>query len=165
MDAQSCPTLCNPMDQAPLSMGFSRREYWSGLPFPTPGNLPDPEIELASPGSPALAGGFFTTIITQTLSQISCGSLFLALIFGGQSFLIYLLLHERKIVVRIKQKKVIVRKWSAKVKDDFCYCFSVWFVPLCGGWGGGRTTSYKQNKTQNKESYVGSNFQMRSLTE
>ena len=70
-----------------------------------------------------------------------------------------------KIVVRIKQKKVIVRKWSAKVKDDFCYCFSVWFVPLCGGWGGGRTTSYKQNKTQNKESYVGSNFQMRSLTE
>ena len=37
--------------QAPLSMGFSRQEYWSGLPFPSPGNLPDPEIE---PGSPAL---------------------------------------------------------------------------------------------------------------
>ena len=44
--------------QAPLSMGFSREEYWSGLPFPSPGNLPDPEIE---PTSPALAGGFFTT--------------------------------------------------------------------------------------------------------
>ena len=47
--AQSCPTLCYPMDsslhQAPLSMGFSRQEYWSGLPFPSPGNLPDPGIE------------------------------------------------------------------------------------------------------------------------
>ena len=37
--------------QAPLSMEFSRKEYWNGLPFPTPGDLPDPEIE---PGSPAL---------------------------------------------------------------------------------------------------------------
>ena len=35
--------------QAPLSMGFSRQEYWSGLPFPSPGDLPDPGIELASP--------------------------------------------------------------------------------------------------------------------
>ena len=46
---QSCPTLCNSMDsslhQAPPSMGFSRQEYWSGLPFPSPGNLPNPGIE------------------------------------------------------------------------------------------------------------------------
>ena len=53
--AQLCPTLCDPMDsslhQAPPSMGFSRQEYWSGLPFPSPGNLPDPGIE---PRSPAL---------------------------------------------------------------------------------------------------------------
>ena len=47
--------------QAPLSMGFSRQEYWSGLPFPAPGDLPDPGIESASLMSPALAGGFFTT--------------------------------------------------------------------------------------------------------
>ena len=40
--------------QAPLSMEFFRQEYWSGLPFPSPGNLPDPEIE---PGSPALQAG------------------------------------------------------------------------------------------------------------
>ena len=40
--------------QAPLSLGFSRQEYWSGLPFPPPGDLPDPGIELASPESPAL---------------------------------------------------------------------------------------------------------------
>ena len=44
--------------QAPLSMEFFSQEYWSGLPFPTPGDLPDPGIK---PGSPALAGGFFTT--------------------------------------------------------------------------------------------------------
>ena len=44
--------------QTPLSMGFSRQEYWGGLPFPSPGDLPNPEIK---PTSPALAGGFFTT--------------------------------------------------------------------------------------------------------
>ena len=47
--------------QAPLSMEFSRQEYWSGLPFPTPGDLPDPGIKPTSLESPALAGGFFTT--------------------------------------------------------------------------------------------------------
>ena len=47
--------------QAPLSMGFPRQEYWSGLPFPSPGDLPSSGMELASPVSPALAGGFFTT--------------------------------------------------------------------------------------------------------
>ena len=47
--------------QAPLSMGFSRQEYWSGLPFPSPGDLSDPRIEPTSPASPALAGGFFLT--------------------------------------------------------------------------------------------------------
>ena len=50
--------------QAPLSMGFSRQEYWSGFPFPPPGDLPDPGIELASLMSPVLAGGFFTTSAT-----------------------------------------------------------------------------------------------------
>ena len=47
--------------QAPLSIGFPRQEYWSGLPFSTPGDLPDLGIKLTSPASPALAGGFFTT--------------------------------------------------------------------------------------------------------
>ena len=46
--------------QAPQSLEFSRLEYWSGLPFPPPGDLPDPGIEPESPVSPALAGGFFT---------------------------------------------------------------------------------------------------------
>ena len=47
--------------QAPLSMGFSRQESWSGLPFPPPGSLPDPGKETMSLVSAALAGGFFTT--------------------------------------------------------------------------------------------------------
>ena len=52
---QSCLTLCNPMDcrahQAPLSMGFFRQEYWSGLPYPPPGDFPNPGTK---PRSPAL---------------------------------------------------------------------------------------------------------------
>ena len=47
--------------QAPLSMGFFRQEHWSGLPFPSPGDLPDPGVEPASPVAPALAGRFLTT--------------------------------------------------------------------------------------------------------
>ena len=50
--------------QAPLSLGFSRQEYWSGLPCPPPGDLPDPGIKPASLLSPALAGRFFTTRAT-----------------------------------------------------------------------------------------------------
>ena len=56
-----CPTLAKPWTvpcQAPLSMGFSGQEYWSRLPFPSPGDLTDPGTE---PVSPALAGRFFTT--------------------------------------------------------------------------------------------------------
>ena len=47
--------------QAPLSMGFSRQEYWKGLPFPSPGDLPNPGIEPAALMPPASADGFFTT--------------------------------------------------------------------------------------------------------
>ena len=47
-------TLWTVAHQAPLSMGFSRQGYWSGLPFPSPGDLPDPGIESTSPATPAL---------------------------------------------------------------------------------------------------------------
>ena len=47
--------------QGPLSMEFSRQEFWSGLLLPSPGDLPDPRMEPRFPVSPALAGGFFTT--------------------------------------------------------------------------------------------------------
>ena len=50
--------------QVPLSMGLSRKEYWSELLFPSPGHLPDSGIESASLKSPALTGGFFTTSAT-----------------------------------------------------------------------------------------------------
>ena len=49
--------------QAPLSVGFSRQEDWSGLPFPTPEDLPDSGIQPASLIPPALAGRFFTTVL------------------------------------------------------------------------------------------------------
>ena len=61
---QSCPTLCDSLDWSlpgPLTMGFSRQEYWSGLPCPPPGDLPDPGIELVSIMSPVLSVEFFTT--------------------------------------------------------------------------------------------------------
>ena len=54
-------TLWTVACQALLSMGFSRKKYWSGLPCPPPGDLPDPKIKLESPVSPILAGRFFTT--------------------------------------------------------------------------------------------------------
>ena len=64
---QSIPTLWAPWTvahQAPLSMGFYRQEYWSGLLCPPPGDLPDPGIEPTSLESPALADVFFTTSVT-----------------------------------------------------------------------------------------------------
>ena len=62
---QSCPTLCDPTDcSPPLSVGFSRQEYWSELPCPPPGDLPNPGIEPMTLTSPALAAGFFTTSAT-----------------------------------------------------------------------------------------------------
>ena len=66
--AQSCPTLCaapwTVAHQAPLSIGFSRKEYWSGLPGPPPGDLPNPGIKSMSLMSPACAEQFFTTSTT-----------------------------------------------------------------------------------------------------
>ena len=64
---QSCLTLWDPMDvahEAPLSMRFSRQECYSGLPYPPPGDLPNPGIKPVSLTSPTLAGGFFTTNTT-----------------------------------------------------------------------------------------------------
>ena len=67
--AKLCPTLVTPWTvacQAPLSMGFSRQEYWSRLPFPSPGDLPNPGIE---PGSPALQAD---SLPTELRGKTSC---------------------------------------------------------------------------------------------
>ena len=65
--AKSCPTLATLWTvacQVPLSMGFSRQEYWSGLPFPSPGDLPNPGIKWGSPALQAdsLPGRFFSQL-------------------------------------------------------------------------------------------------------
>ena len=54
-------TLWTDAFQAPLSMGFPRQEYWRGLPFPPPGDLPNPGIEPESPATPALQVDYFPT--------------------------------------------------------------------------------------------------------
>ena len=78
---RSCPPLCNLLGynpcQVPLSMGFSRQEYWSGLRRPSPGDLPDPGIEPTSPVSPASAGGFIITGATWDLVK---GSYFISIL-------------------------------------------------------------------------------------
>ena len=71
-----CPTLFDPVDwarQAPLSMGFSGQEYWSGLPFSSPGDLPDPGMETKSLTSSSLVGGFFTTSRSKEYDEIFYG--------------------------------------------------------------------------------------------
>ena len=65
--------------QAPLSMGFPRQEYWSGLPCPPPGDLPNPGVK---PMSPPLAGGFFTRVTRET-QLCSCVHLKLCWDFPG----------------------------------------------------------------------------------
>jgi len=54
-------------------MGFSRQEYWSGLPYPSPGDLPEPGIEPTFLTSPALAGRFFTTSSTCAAPDVHGG--------------------------------------------------------------------------------------------
>ena len=82
--AQSCPTLCDPMDcscQAPLSVGCRRQECWSRLPFPSPGDLPEPGISRVS----CIAGEFFTTLPPKnsvSLSTLLVMDIWLFLLFG-----------------------------------------------------------------------------------
>ena len=72
---QFSATLWTVARQAPLFMGFSRQEYWSGLLCPSPGDLPDPGIKPESLTSPALAGGFFATSATWEAHLFSYPSL------------------------------------------------------------------------------------------
>ena len=70
---QSCLTFCDSLDftrQAPLSMGFSRQEHWSGLPCPLPEDLPDPGTKPGSLASPAVASRFFTISTTWEANSI-----------------------------------------------------------------------------------------------
>lgn len=71
----------------------------------------------------------------------------------------------QKGIVGIKGKKVKVGKWRANVKGDYCYSFSACFCPIMSGAGAGGGEPHFINKTKNKESCVGLNFQIQSLTE
>ena len=67
-------TLWTETRQAPLFMGFSRQEYWSGLPFPSPGDLPDTGMEPGSLATPALAGRFFYHWATWKAQRLYCAN-------------------------------------------------------------------------------------------
>ena len=79
--------------KAPRSMGFSRQKYWSGLPFPSPGDLPNPGIESTSFTSPTLAGGFFTTSVLGNLIKFE--------ILNIYYFLLYILKTKEVVTMRI----------------------------------------------------------------
>ena len=64
--------------QVPPSMGFSRQEYWSALPSPAPGDLPNPRVKPVSLVSPASAGGFFTTNQLESLSTYILRDIYIA---------------------------------------------------------------------------------------
>ena len=73
---QLLATLWTVAPQAPLSLGFSRQEYWSALPCLPPGDLPNPGVKLTSLRSPALAGGFLTTSTTWEVQRVGGGEVY-----------------------------------------------------------------------------------------
>ena len=107
--------------QAPLSMGFSKQEYWSGLPCPPPGDLPDPGIKPRSFMSPALAGRFFTTGATWEALPWLCYSVILfpcaSLRDSNYFFLtpmpIHTQIHQANRPLKLKS---IVRSWGKITK-------------------------------------------------
>ena len=118
----SCvPLFVTPM--APLSMGFSSQEYRSGLPFPPPGNLPNPGIKPMSLLTPALASGFFTISATwEALLFLNLWlnhSLFLSLLLC----IFLILLHLSKIYVFIASKNYLCRFSFFNIVSDDCFWF------------------------------------------
>ena len=112
---QSCLTLCDPRTvacQAPPSMGFSRQEHWSGLPLPSPGDLPDPGSEL---GSPALQANSLPSeppgkslIFFCCVSHIVCGVLLWQL---GQTETVGIIITRIKQVNTYKLLRTVPGTW------------------------------------------------------
>ena len=114
---------------SPLSMGFLRQEYCSRLPFPPPGDLPDPGIKPTSPASPASAGGFFITAPPRKPLKLSTSGFNPVLIYIVQKFFIFHLnpsikhllfpqTAERKNIVS-QQKLFIVLRTNKSLCNSF----------------------------------------------
>ena len=92
--------------QAPLSMGFSRQGYWSGLPCPPPGDLPNPGIKPESVVSPALAGRFFTTSATWEVHEEAYIRIYdytdVFQVYIGHSKSVYLIEQKRKKIINVR---------------------------------------------------------------
>ena len=109
---QPFSTLCDPKDcnhQSPEFMRFSRQEYWSGLPCPSPGDLPDPGIK---PSSPALAGGFFT-------AEPPGNPIYFSAISDSQVFKIRSLQLPRQEGESVKKNKITLK--SSKAAPGFSF--------------------------------------------
>ena len=136
---QSCPTLRPHGLQAPLSMGFSRQEYWSGLPFPSPRALPSPGIE---PRSPALQAdtlsseppGKATTmmLLLLLLSRFShvrlCASMMLAV---GYSYVAFIMLKKCPSILALLNVFIIKEYWvvskTFSSSTGMIMCLFPWF--------------------------------------
>ena len=129
MGTQSGLTLCDPMDYiadlAPLSMGFSRQEYWSVLPFPSSGDLPDPGIE---PGSPA-------TQADSLLSELP-GKPYGGSVVGNRS--------------TIQETQVQSLGWEDSLKEEMAIHCSIlaWEIPWTEQSGGLQTTGSQRVKRE-----------------
>ena len=122
---QSFLTLCISMDcncQAPLSMEFCRQEYWSGLPCPPLGDLPNPGIKLVSFTSPALAGRFFTPSTTWKAQ--------LVVYFLFKYFTFWVTSVTQKFIFHLVHKATVV--WVVYVcSDKFVYaCLTFYFETI-----------------------------------
>ena len=122
MHGQSCLTLCDPRTtahQASLFMGFSRQEYCSEFPFPPPEDLPDPEIQLASPVSSVLVGKLFyhwatwEALVTYGRSLIFLSQLLKLLgIATGYPILFCCFFSKEKVLINfsLRRKRVWIRR-------------------------------------------------------
>ena len=126
--------------QAPLSTGFSRQGYWSGLPCPPPGDLPDPGVKPESLLSPALAGRFFTTSATWEVHEEAYIKIYdytdFFQVYIGHSKSVYLIEWKRKKIINVRRENN--GKWRHSVGEcdrqpgpQRCPCPKSWDMLPC----------------------------------
>ena len=119
-------TLWTVAHQAPLSIGFPRQEYWSGLPFPSPGNLPNPGIEPMSPASPAFTGRFFTTRATWEVPSLPVYLVYFSSMLCHESYTpLWKTTHQPQVL----GKKVVEGSSSGLKLPDLCLGFITYWLP------------------------------------